>query len=316
MKRYPKLKEAWKDVPLWTEENHHDVCDYMSGRNTSSKTAAAQIRSLDAYMKHAALRVPDVPKHASSAIKVLYRGVPSETFPPKLAVGKVVRSNSGCFTAMSYIKDTALEFTGYNNRGILFRLNVSQIARGTPWIWFKYRQTVDNMIFHAKRLHAPFSHSNEREVLLPPGYFKIIRISRDSKNHVALVDVAYAPEPRYFLRRALPHIEASTGNAIVNTTASPLRIPRSTAFTTGVETRAMPPSPVRTWSPEPRPRSTSLARHDIRTGQNDSKGRKIYKTKRGRVYVFGDKGQELRPAGVKKKILKTPIVRLRKAMSW
>ena len=150
-------------------------------------------------MQHSAYRPP--------APLVLWRGV-SDMPPP--AAGATIRSNGGCFTAFSYNREVALGFA--MGAGVVYRLQVDRIARGTPWLWFLELNPKSSMI------------AKEKEVLLPPGYFKVLRRSGVSRNSlrlldgyksgyesdgiedVAVVDVAFIPDPEYVRRGSLPRV--------------------------------------------------------------------------------------------------------------
>ena len=53
---------------------------------------------------------------------------------------------------------------------VLFELNVRDVQRGTPWIWFTGNQEAGGA--HDKAFVEP-SWTDEDEVLLPPGVFQV-----------------------------------------------------------------------------------------------------------------------------------------------
>lgn len=213
---YPKKRDSMRDASTWTsDKGYSDTCDYMRGK-TLQKPAVKRITSaLGAYMKHSALVVPSVPRDVRTPTPlVLWRGV-RQTFDTH-AVGSTVSSNGGCFTAFSYDPKVASRFA--TKTGAVYRLQVDRIARGTPWIWFSQRvglptrwQTV-----------IATKVQEENEVLLPPGYFKILRLSK-LPSGVPLVDIAFVPRPQYVRSGAVPRLN-DQGRVVVKTVGGHLLV--------------------------------------------------------------------------------------------
>ncbi len=201
--KYPRKRVAMNVASDWSFDAHANVCRYMRGtaRNKRSiQSAKRVVAALNAYMKHSASVAPSLPVGAGPAPSplVLWRGVRGAV----PAVGSTVPSNGGCYTAFSYMRDVAVEFASSDD-GFLYRLQADRIARGTPWTWFtaqlenvqglppRWRDTVQTDV-------------DEGEVLLPPGYFKVLRVS--GRSGVPVVDVAFVPRPQYVRRGALPRL--------------------------------------------------------------------------------------------------------------
>jgi hypothetical protein len=187
--------KATDRATLWTTGLYKEVCNAMRGATGKTHRASVIINALKAYTKHAALVVPSMPQGLTARPEVLWRGVHAQT-PP--TVGSTVVSNGGCFTAFTYNEAIARHFGG----DFMYRLQVDRIARGTPWIWMK---------FFASGVNTVKSTANESEVLLPPGYFKVLRRStteshRTPGKKVPVFDIAFVPAPGYVRKGALPSL--------------------------------------------------------------------------------------------------------------
>ena len=196
MAPFPKKPVATREATKWTRAGYKQVCDSMRGVAPGDRGTQSIIRALKAYMKHAALIAPTMPKMMTSPPgskaprpTALWRGVHGQD-PP--AVGSTVVSNGGCFTAFSHDKEVAQEFASRRFPSFLFRLQIDRIARGTPWIWMQ----ADG--FTGVNKNTVRSDIEEGEVLLPPGYFKVLSTKG------AVVDVAFLPVPGYTRKGALP----------------------------------------------------------------------------------------------------------------
>ena len=208
---YPKRAEATKKAFEWSTRAYKDVCDAMRGVRPGGTKTKEIIRALKAYMKHSALVAPTMPKMMTVKRPVyLWRGVHDQV-PPE--VGSTVVSNGGCFTAFSHDKLTAEHFALQTLGGIIFRLRVDRIARGTPWIWMKAPGTpwtwTPGDAFWGVNRNTVRSDVEESEVLLPPGYHKVLSRSVDRGPlglavPLTVIDVAFLPLPGYTRKGALP----------------------------------------------------------------------------------------------------------------
>lgn len=218
---YPGKKRAATISSQWAGGTYVDVCAKMRGTPAQNlRVTDNVIRALDAYMKHSAPVAPLVPRAATASSSpppdplVLWRGVRAPRVP---AVGSTVRSNGGCFTAFSYSRDTATDFAGGDGGGVLYRLQADRIARGTPWAWFIDRITGLPVARRSDTNSLRTYAVNEREVLLPPGYFKVLRRSTTPRG-LPVLDIAYVPDPRYVRAGAVPRLVRPGGAAVTKTT--------------------------------------------------------------------------------------------------
>lgn len=188
----------------WTTESYEKICKYMRGGAVADNETAQVVKALDTYMKHSALLVPSVPRSVYVPRPlVLWRGVRTGPLP---AAGTTISSNGGCYTAFSYDRETAESFA---EDGFLIRMQVDRIARGTPWIWFLDESTKD-LPPRWKNIVGS-THTFEYEVLLPPGYFKVLSVHRSqwwTGVSGEVVDVAYVPRPQYLRRGAVPRLNS------------------------------------------------------------------------------------------------------------
>lgn len=210
----PKRRASMLHAANWTTKTYKETCDYMRGL-TSEQTPRVKrtLTALQTYMKHTALVAPAAPR-GSPSVSTLWRGVqlsPIATAVPR--PGDTVASNGGCFTAFSYDFSTAGYFASKGDQGgFVYRLQTENIARGTPWIWFTEP--------HTHKLPPRWQDAvgtkalDEKEVLLPPGYFKVLRTT--TAGEFPIVDVAFFPRPQYVRRGAVPRID-NQGRATVKT---------------------------------------------------------------------------------------------------
>lgn len=151
-------------------------------------------------------------------------------------------SGAGCYTSFSHDRGAALHFAGVGHyddmtTSILFRLQVDRIARGTPWIWFNNNAAWQSMPARWQNSIFSYDGNNEREVLLPPGYFKVLNVSKASNvSDLVVVDVAYAPRPQYVRRGVAPRL-AGDGKAVLKTVGGHALVMDHPAMTRNVQTR-------------------------------------------------------------------------------
>ncbi len=213
--QFPRATAALKTAPGWTTFVFNKVCKFMRGKTGPPSASARKVMlALVAHMKHSAPVVPTVPREVLSSHNwlrkppkmplVLWRGVaglPRGTgLPAPLSV-----MGDGCFTSFTFTKDVARNFAMPKYDGdkpYLIRLEASRISRGTPWAWFADKGRVSS---REKNVMATLIEDDEDEVLLPPGYYKVLRVTgADTWNPV--VDVAFTPQPYFVRRGAIPRV--------------------------------------------------------------------------------------------------------------
>lgn len=235
--RYPRAPIAEARLTRWTLPGvHAGICESRYGGE--KRTYMAKLgRHMDAYFEHRALRVPEVPhgareaKNASSL--VLWRGDSTFDEDRVFRPGQVWTRN--CFASFSLDQEIASVFA---NPGPIFRLHVSRIARGTPWVWFTSEDLVEGSTWRRRGGSRQLKSMSryEAEVLLPPGAYKVLNVLGEYHNR-PVVDIAFAPLPRYVRRGVLPRFDPATGNALVSTRAGTLRIPKASPYVTQAAAR-------------------------------------------------------------------------------
>jgi len=202
---YPNKRTAMALTPNWTTKSYREVCDHLRGVGSASMRIRKLVAAMDAHLKHAALIAPTIPRGLSLPSPVpLWRGVQlSPIMPAVPRVGETLESNGGCYTAFSFDRSVAERFAkprGTDKPGFMFRLQSDRIARGTPWMW----------LLDAKRPGLPPRWKNvlgstlkgEKEVLMPPGFLKVLSVSNTAGTPI--VDVAYMPKPSYLRKGVRP----------------------------------------------------------------------------------------------------------------
>ena len=203
---YPRGRAARQVAPAWTSEIYDSVCQYMRGKSSAPQQDVLRVvQALTAYMKHGAPVAPAVPREIwmnhdwyeprkPATPLVLWRGIAGQPVPAPLAVIPAT-----CFSSFSFNDEIARRFARYGaGGGFLMRLEASRISRGTPWAWF-----VGPFGMSAREKNLIDGWTDEDEVLLPPGYFKVLRVTGRAAQ-TPIVDVAFTPQPRYVRRGAVP----------------------------------------------------------------------------------------------------------------
>lgn len=191
-------------VSQWTTHTYRSVQDARRRGDDPKNIATRVNRYLSQMFRDGPSRVPSIPREftvqynknaitKSSRPVYLYRGVHGNQANELLKTTRTVIDNG--FIAFSRNKDIAYRFANKNNNtpGLVMRLRVDSIPKGTPWIWFQPKW---------KRLkgerNAHDSEIDEAEVLLPPGMLVVTslpyRVSPASKYTSPMVDVKYTPD--------------------------------------------------------------------------------------------------------------------------
>ena len=138
-------------------------------------------------------------------VKYLYRGIPTMIGPQAPPISQC--GNHTCLTdngymAFSHDPEVAKRFSG--KRGIVVRLHVNDLPRGTPWVWYTKDQSLQS-VRRRRGLNSLGINTSEDEVLLPPGYslikdpsqFRKIMDQIRNRNYTdkPYVDVVYIPDP-------------------------------------------------------------------------------------------------------------------------
>lgn len=229
----PRKRQSIQGAQEWSGSAYDAVCAFMRGNVRQRAAAKRVIASLTTYMKHTAIVAPAAPAGMQRP-QVLWRGV-SRMRPPQ--AGETVSSNGGCFTAFSYIRRVAAGFggEGYGEevQGYMYRLQVDRIARGTPWVWFTERLRPGLPPRWKEVVGAQYER--EGEILLPPGYFKVLSVQRPP-GKIPVVDVAFVPRPDYMRRGAVPRFNAQ-GRVVTTTVGGHHLVTDSPAAAANVKLR-------------------------------------------------------------------------------
>ena len=177
--RFPNAhaeSESLKKVAsVWTSELYIVVQNAMR-RGASVGARAERLRAeLATYMLLLSLRSPTLPRQAQQT-QYLYRGI-SGSSAVRLQSDGVLHDQG--FISFSTDLQVASSFTlSHESNGMLLKLPIKSLPKGTPWLWFGYNGVVSE---------APGEH----EVLLPPGMLKLI--THGNANGVG-VTVKYVPD--------------------------------------------------------------------------------------------------------------------------
>jgi hypothetical protein len=165
-------------------------------------------RHIAQVFRNTAIRAPVVPLKFSHT-KFLYRGVHGIQAEQLLQSGKLDMKG---YIAFSRSRRKAFEFAEKGNIGVLMRLRVEDVPKGSPWIWFDHSKSnsnsnsnsrankVDRQLEYSKHRETKNLYqsllSSEEEVLLPPGEIALstrIHISTINGSSVQFYEVQYTP---------------------------------------------------------------------------------------------------------------------------
>ena len=205
--KYPTKDELRRVITEWTGNTYVIITEARRKKNPEIKPEYLRVDwAMAAYMRDFSLRAPTMPIKArnplnqtyQSAPRYLYRGV-SWSIP----LGKSLMDAS--YTSWSTNPQTGARFgLGKSLRGPestrVYRLDISTIPRGTPWIWFSGK---------GARLqngwNISFMEDRESEVILPPGTLTLVNTSKISmagrrvgalvgNGRATVIDVRFQPD--------------------------------------------------------------------------------------------------------------------------
>ena len=162
---------GYKDIQALKRRTRHVTRSVSKGVRSmpvrSAQTRPMHTQTVDSnasiarYFRAHARRAPGRPARQRH-VTVLYRGTDLTAAQLKSLLGKGFHDELG-YSSFSTVKNVAM---GFRRAGGVFRLRLSDIERGTPYIWFTDP--------HDKRGgNAVTEHPGESEVLLPPGRFSL-----------------------------------------------------------------------------------------------------------------------------------------------
>lgn len=168
----PDKRIARTAAEQWTGA-HYDNIQRLRRTGRASDPYTNRLNyTLRTYMKKFSLRAPAMPPKirnpAGGELQWLYRGITMSRsqFEDVKRAGRLVDRG---YMAFSRYRDVAEGFAdSYENDsrvGILFRLNVRDVPRGTPWIWY----TDPKAAAGRRSAYVASAVPEEEEVVLPPG---------------------------------------------------------------------------------------------------------------------------------------------------
>lgn len=270
--RQPKKRDlrntARGPVARWTTGNYKRIQNLRRGAAVTDPRSQRDERWLQTYMTRHALRSPARPLRAPDT--PLYRGVRLTDAQLKKLLTTGRHTDAG-YMAFTRDSDHASSFgsrkTKWNaDNFVFFELSLSDVARGTPWIWYAGKDSAQ--FFHSAS-DFQFAGWNipttlaESEVLLPPGTitvksFKSIetknvtafspkRLERmfDRKNSVdyqvpssfSWVHIAFTPAPEFAWKPPRKGTREENSNILWNVFA-PIKRNRSNAPAQAAKQRA------------------------------------------------------------------------------
>lgn len=213
----PSKKTLTGHASDWASGMYERLQTFMRTNKNAYRTnhwVVQTARGLELFMQRFALRAPHMPPkvrnmQTGSSVLNLYRGVrlTNEDVNSLLQKGEI--RDKG-FVAFSRNKQVAMAFADEARccgNKIVFKLNVQDVPRGTPWIWYAgpaetyrpSRRVVDKNNFtgikeyfgayKTKKYHTNWVRGIplNSEVLLPPGTLRLLKAPNLAKNNEVLV---------------------------------------------------------------------------------------------------------------------------------
>ena len=188
-----------KSIKNWTTNLYQNIQKMRTSAHTNgvihtppgkndhrAKTAIRANGAIAQYMRNSGVKSPNIPIYIDEKPKFLYRGIHGRQLET-LKKG-YIRSNE--FISFSRSLEIAKKFSiRSGNTGMIFRLDVSKLQHGIPWVWFP-DQDINN---RRTRSTVESSIAHEREVLFPPGELRLVR--KIFSNGVPMYVVTYTPDP-------------------------------------------------------------------------------------------------------------------------
>jgi hypothetical protein len=192
-------------ISEWTTGAYRQVQNArrQPGQSTPSENTERINRYVAQAFRNHGTRAPVIPREftvqwkgtvgspvTNARPRYLYRGIHNPLADTLIKTGEL--KDAG-YMAFSRNPSTASEFASKDNQGIVIRLPIDSIPRGTPWLWFKSGNTKYNRNVYT-------SNIDEDEVLLPPGTVRL-RTSTLVKVHngdptIWDSEIEYIPDPQ------------------------------------------------------------------------------------------------------------------------
>jgi hypothetical protein len=194
--KYQNIQNLRRRQPSPISGSVYPYPQYTRNMDQAKQFKAVYIdRHMAQVFRNTAIRAPVVPLKYSHT-KFLYRGVHDWQAEQLLQSGKLdIRS----YIAFSRSRGIAFNFAAAGNIGVLMRLRIEDVPKGTPWIWFDH----SNYNNDGHKINKTYSKNvyrslvpNEEEVLLPPGELTLstrLHNSTTNGSSVQFYEVEYTP---------------------------------------------------------------------------------------------------------------------------
>lgn len=207
--KFPTKDEIRKIITGWTGEAYVFISKARRSSNNKLDRKNLQVDwAMAAYMRDFSLRAPMMPVKARNPLDHNYQGAPRYLYRGvnwSVPLGKSLMDRS--YTSWSTNPQTGARFgLGPSLMGQpstrVYRIDISTIPRGTPWIWFTGK---------GARLQNGWNISHigdrESEVVLPPGTLTMMNSSKIGmmgrrissvigNGRATIVDVKFQPDRR------------------------------------------------------------------------------------------------------------------------
>jgi hypothetical protein len=191
-------------ISKWTTEAYRQVQNArrQSGQSTPSKNTGRINRYVAQAFRNHGTRAPVIPREftvqwrgtvgspvTNARPRYLYRGIHNPLADTLMKNGVLKDAGYMAFSRNPY---TASEFASKDSRGIVMRLSIDSIPRGTPWLWFKGSTNWNwNTPYH-RNVYS--SNIDEEEVLLPPGTVRLRTLVKVRNEDPNIWDIEYIPD--------------------------------------------------------------------------------------------------------------------------
>jgi len=205
--KYPTKDELRRLITGWTGNMYTFISEARRKKNPAIKPEYLRVDwAMAAYMRDFSLRVPMMPIKARNPLNQTYQSAPRYLYRGvnwSIPLGKSLADAS--YTSWSTNPQTGARFglgrslMGHKSTRV-YRIDISTIPRGTPWIWFSGNGA------HLKNGWNISSHADtESEVVLPPGTLTLVNTSKISmagrrvgalvgNGRATVIDVRFQPD--------------------------------------------------------------------------------------------------------------------------
>jgi hypothetical protein len=180
---YQEIQNARRSIPPNLSKEIVHKQRKIKGKSSTPVIAERINRYLAQTLRDRTPRAPTIPRnftvqydakkiHRNARPKYLFRGIHGPQMEAYLRTGILEEKGYIPFSRMEKIAKQFAQNDLPDGGGLILRLRISSIPKGTPWIWFTSKEELRKKGFGVRK-NTYESQITEGEVLLPPGSIRI-----------------------------------------------------------------------------------------------------------------------------------------------